>query len=252
MRAARPFLPALLLLPLLPLLAVPARAAEDGSLRVEPREVGAGLFYHGAEIRMTARVPPGETAVFALLGPERDLRLKIKGRAGGILWVSVGEARFRAVPSVFLVRAWPGLPPPEALREAGMIPESLEARLLPAGAREEDRTAFRGMLRLFEREERYGVVREGERRGDEVSVRFRLVAGAPAGEYRARLVRFAGSRITAEEEATLVVRRTGLEAAMSNLAEENALWYGLLAVVVALAAGLFTGWVFSLGKKRSR
>ncbi len=224
-------------------------AARGVDLAVEPSEVGIGLGYHGARVRVRATVPEGHEVVFVLAGPEEPVRLKVKDRVLGLLWASVGEIRLESAPTLLLAHAWPRTPPREVLAAAGLTDRALEARSLPPGAGPAERAAFDEMLKLLRHEGRLAVEQAGRRLADgRVETEFRLPAGMPVGACLVSAALFRDGVEVGRRSAPLTVRKVGPVAWLSRLALEEGLLYGLGAVVLAVLAGLLTGYIFGRGR----
>lgn len=255
MMRPRPAVPSLVLVLVLALaFAAPAGAdvvEDERALSVTPSEIGIGIGYHGSRVRLSVPVLAGETAVFLVTGPEEELRLKVKGRAGGILWMNVAEVEFAGVPTLRLLAGVPELPSEEALAAAGLTPEALAARVLPENADERERFAFGEMLEMFRRDGVYGrVPAAGTVEGGVATADVPLPPGTREGDYAVRVVLFTGAKARPGPEGAFSVRKTGLVESSSRMARENGFLYGTIAVVVAIFAGLLTGFVFGRGKRR--
>ena len=70
------------------------------------------------------------------------------------------------------------------------------------------------------------------------------------GQFLLTVTFFEGDRVVGERHADFVVRRTGFVEGVIRLAGEHGFWYGMIAIVIAVLAGLATGYVFGLGKMR--
>jgi len=228
-------------------------ARADAALVIQPEEIPIDLWFHGGRVRATAAHAGADHVVFRLLGPEHDLRLKVKGRIGGILWANVGEVRFEHVPSVLLLRGGPDLLPGPVLDREGLSPWSLRGRILGEEPDATAELAFDEMLSLLRDQGAYAT-EPGATLGPDgaAATEFELPAEVPTGTYDLSVTFFAGDRPIGTEHATLQVRRGGAVAAIGDLARNRPLTYGMIAIVVAVLAGLATGFVFGLGRKRKR
>ena len=102
---------------------------------------------------------------------------------------------------------------------------------------------------LIRNKQRSGLY--GEKVGD-VSIqggrlfrtRLELPANVPTGEYTVTVLLVDNAQIVSRSSTQLSVRKVGIEAKVTEFAFENSHWYGLLAVLIALFAGWFAGFVF--------
>jgi hypothetical protein len=245
-------------------LLVPAAAAGEAGVPgtptgiiVEPAFVPIGMTYHGATVRVSAEVPAGYAAAIRVMGKAETLEMKRKGKVGRLLWMSVGEATFEAVPVVYFLltsRSLADSAPASVLREwrLGYEPLARAARWPPG--------LYPELIKLKE-EEGCFLVGEGQLvrsssagagSADRLSGSFRLPARAPAGEYTIDLFGFHGGRVYRLGSTALRLDYTGIARVLRSVATEHGFIYGGVAVVVAVLAGLTTGFVFHPRRGRGK
>ncbi len=247
--------PASALLVALALSASPARAdSPDGvqgpaAIRVSPKAIEVGMFFRGATVHVEGVAPAGYRLALVCLGDEGKVELKRKGKVWAALWMSVGNVSFERVPSLFLASY-------ERRGEAargGLRYDGIEANVLPAKADDDTRRLFREFVKLKESERLYSA---SDLRLDSdpsgpvrVAADFWLPANVPPGTYEVRMVGYrpGGSEILASEK--LVAERVGLVRLVGETAQQHGLLYGILSVVIAIAAGFLTGVLFASAKK---
>lgn len=232
----------------------PAAAAEvrdlgaaGAAIRVEPTEVQVGMFYRGTALRVEATAPAGGSVALACVGHESKVELKRKGKVGGVLWMNVGDVAFERVPALFLQAT-----ELDGARTGGAPPgyERMMARVLPATADEDTRRLFREFIRLKEHEQLFASRGSPARSGaSKVSAEFWLPASVPPGTYEVQLLGGAGDAVEVLATREITVRRVGLAAAISTMANYHGLVYGVLSVVFAIAMGFLTGILFKASKK---
>ena len=83
----------------------------------------------------------------------------------------------------------------------------------------------------------------GERRA--ISASLPLPSIMPSGDYTVRLYCFEDGRVVDEASAGLTIVKTGLSHLENELAHEHSAAYGIMAILVAMAAGITTGVAFS-------
>lgn len=235
--------------------------ASGETLLVDPPVVIARLFYHGQSVRVSGAVPPGHELAIVISDGARDpIELKIKGRIWGVLWANVGEMTLDSVPSLYLAATSTDL---SKLGNAAVLDRlavgygalQSRSRVSPAGAADEERRLFMEFIKLKEREKLYAIDEGGVRLqpdgagGLRFSADFFFPPDVPPERFDVRLLIFAEGGGSLLDRADILVTQAGLVAWISSLAQERGLVYGLLSVMVALAAGLLTGFVFDLGSK---
>ncbi len=235
----------------------PPAGPRDPDVKVEPSRVEMTMLYRGSSVHVSASVPTGAQVAIVLAGGERDLDLKRKGKVLGLIWMNVGDVRFEAVPSLYLLRTTcplSQLAGPEVRERLGLGLDALGSRSARAAA---DPSLFRELARLEWRDGLWNVAEaavtlRAAASGDTTLAEadFLLPARTPPGEYRVRVYTFADGEAELAGEAGLRVEQAGVAALISDLAQRHGLLYGILAVVIAGAAGLLTGVVFGLGSKK--
>ena len=80
---------------------------------------------------------------------------------------------------------------------------------------------------------------------DEILFRANLVfpSNMPVGEYKAAIYLVRDGNIIITDEILLPVDKRGIERVVYNFAHEYPSYYGIMAVIVAISVGLFSGFV---------
>ena len=230
-------------------------AAAEGppSLEVSPSPVRVGLFYDGVTVTVEGTVPAAERVAVVCTGGEGSVRLKRKGKVWGLFWMNTGDVEIRNVPALYLCALSGKAGEGPGAAGAGYAFLRSRAEIEPPG---EGTGLFGEFVRLKEAEGLYarleGAVRL-EPAGDGGAVRIRaelpLPPKAPPGAYTVRVLALEAGGARVLGEVPLEVKKVGAAAWITRMARQKGLVYGILAVLVALFAGLVTGVLFSLGGK---
>jgi len=223
---------------------------EGGHLTVDPTDVTIHFFYSGSDLTVGADVPAGTRAAVVLEGEPSHVELREKGRVWGVLWMGVGDVEFDRVPSAYLVATsdpLADLAPARTLKRLGVGYDALASR---AGG---DASMFRELTKLKESEGLFAIDEGGvhlepaEAGSAHLAASFPLSARVPIGTYTVRLLDFSdgGGRCLASTEVT--VEQGGLVRTLRSLALDHGLLYGIVAVLIALLAGIGTGLIFGRG-----
>jgi uncharacterized protein (TIGR02186 family) len=244
-------------------LSTPVAAAQDSepptSIRIDRSEIPVNMFFRGATVHVEATIPAGFDAAILCAGEEHAVELKRKGKVLGLLWMSVGDAVFEDVPSVYLLsttRPLSELAPTPALEALGLGYPALQARALGSPEAIERDADFAEFLKLKESENLYSYDDQGVKLGPGPSGEIRVSADCllptkvPWGEYPVRLFGFEEGKGKLLRSERLHVTPVGVTDRISTLARNHGLLYGIFAVVIALAVGLLTGLAFGLGSKK--
>jgi uncharacterized protein (TIGR02186 family) len=227
-----------------------------GVITLQPAHVSIGLFYGGCKVRLKAEIPADRDVVIRVVGAGEPLEFKRKGKKFGVIWMSDGEIRYEDVPSVYILRSSQKLgrlASPETLEELKLGSEALQAEVVGdsgSGAR----ALFQDLVKLKEKDGLFSIKEDSvERhpRGEgkqEISCDFLLPAKTPVGEYRVDLFEFEKGRGVLSATGKVKIERSPVISFIISMASNHGLFYGCLAVFIALIAGLVTGLAFGLGR----
>jgi len=228
-------------------------------ITVEPNQILMGITYNGLKISVSGDIPADSEALVRMIGRLESPTLKKKGRALGVLWMNLGAVVFHRVPSVFLL--YPSKAITEYLRtererwlRLGLGFEALkeEAEVTPAS--EDKEALFHEFIRLKQRAGLYGMpedaVSYGKTEGNmkSFSSTVALPSDLPQGDYKIEAFAIKDGSIVASASEQIKAKEVGLPAILSSLAFDHGALYGILAVLVAIFAGILTGAIFRGGK----
>ncbi|MHA7875501.1 TIGR02186 family protein [Roseivivax sp.] len=245
---------ALLSLLLLAVAAAPgARAEESVVLGLSRNAVSISTNFDGSDILVYGAVKrevpiPGDSeldVVITVEGPFVPLTVYRKERRFGI-WVNTQAVEVDLAPSFYAI-ATSGpfrsvMSHVEDLRNRVSIPRAI--RSVGAPIEVEDAQVFsEALIRIRSNTGRYQLL-EGEvavREETLFSTSVRLPANLTEGTYRTRIFLTRDGRVVGQIARDIEVRKVGIERWLFNLSQNQPFLYGLLALVLALAAG----WVAS-------
>lgn len=229
--------------------------ADPLAIEIQPGEAEIGLFYGGVNLEVSGEVEPDTHLAILISGPPVDLHFSKKEKVWGLFWAPRKDVTFEAVSGLYhLVTSdeLDKLAPKQVLIELGLGYESLRLAHNDMDDSEED--LFLELVRLKESEGLFHVsVKED---GEEISetgphpfrVLFHVPANAPPTTYSVEVFAFRDGRLLTRGEGSFVLRQTRPISFITSLAQEYGLLYGILAVVVALAAGLGVGFLYGSAK----
>lgn len=241
---------ALLVAAALVLLQIPADAARDDALAIDLSEdlIGISTSFSGADVLLFGATEGVGDVVVVIRSPDSQVIVRRKDRVAGI-WVNAEELVFDDAPGFYHIAASAPLDDllPQPVLDANQIGTDHIAFSPHFPLTVEQENAFREALVRNKR--RSGLYTDGlERvdfRGNRLfRTRVALPANVPTGDYRVTVYLVDDREIIGTSQSTLQVRKVGFEAKITEFAFEQAPIYGLIAIVIALIAGWFTGFVF--------
>ena len=233
----------------------PADASTDISVTLHPEQIMMGAAFDGEHISVAGRIPSDASALIRITGKTEDNNLKQKGRALGVLWMNLGSVEISGAPNVFLLY----LP---AEDNSGSQAEQASWRKLGIGleglrkqvdivSQEKDKDAlFDEFVKLKHKSGLYATVENAIHYGEDdgntkaFNATVALPASLPQGTYKFEVLAIKDGAVEASVARKIDAREVGLPAWISTLAFDHGTLYGVLAVLVALIAGLLTGIMF--------
>jgi len=212
---------------------------------VSPDHIDIGAFYHGIKLKVTGFVPADSDIVIRFVGVRKDVHLKRKGKVLGLLWMNVDPVTFKMAPNACIVEASSKY----GLKMLGL--KSLESDIeIETEASVDRERLFLEFLKLKKSEklysERVGSVRFEE--VDETKKGFSVDLVVPArltpGKYTLQIFAIRDGQVVDRAEQVIPVKLVGFPAFLASMAFNHGGWYGVLAVVIAIFAGLAMGFIF--------
>jgi len=229
----------------------PAAAAESAKIRLYPDRVDIGAFFQGVEVHLQGEIPPEAEAVVEIQGAAAQQELLRKGRRGG-LWMTVGEIWVENAPNLYLVlSSAPNIPQLNGQETVWGL-SALKSRINFRGVlhdQEKDRF-FQEFLELKKSEELYGALPGALKISNSPEGRvtlkgtFLLPAKVPPGQYQVRLSVIKDGKVLEQKNEELEVKMVGFPALLANLAYGHGAFYGVVAVLIAIATGFIMGFLF--------
>jgi uncharacterized protein (TIGR02186 family) len=233
------------LLALLLLLPGPA-PAEEIVLGLSSDSVAITATFDGDDILIFGAVKrdgpePAEPldVVIAVSGPLQPLVVRHAERRAGI-WVNTGAVRVGAAPAFYAVASTGPLDEvlsdTEDLRREVSIGRAIRAIGNDVTNREDYLDA---LIRLREADGRYVLLEGGVSLTEQTLFQadIRLPSNLVEGTYAARILLTRGGEVVDAAVTPIVVEKVGLERWLYTLAQEQGALYGLLSLLIAVAAG---------------
>jgi len=239
------------------LMILPARAEEivaglsQNRVSITATFVGSEILIFGA-VKRDEPMPDADPlqVVVVVEGPSGPVTVRRKAKRYGI-WVNVDAVKVDAAPSFYAVATSASLADSisqlEDLRHNVTIPQSI--RLV--GEAEEGlnpRDFAEAVVRIRTAAGLYKLEENAVNLTQDTlfDTRILLPANLTEGEYRTRIYLTRGGYVASQYETVINVQKVGLERWVFNLAHEQPLIYGLLSLVIAIAAGWGASAIFRL------
>ncbi len=231
-------------------LSVLAGGAQAQRLAVDmsSSEVAISTGFSGAELLLFGATEGYGDIVVTVIGPHRDEVVRRKERLAGI-WVNGASVTFKSAPAYYRIAASKPLSEiasAEILDQLEIGVSGIEL-FTQSGRPASEIVEFRDALIRNKKSQRL----YSEDVSDIKIVRdllFRSTipfpANVPTGDYEVTVYLFKNGKPVSQQTTSLPVRKVGLEARLYSFAHEQAPWYGVIAIVIALVAGWLAGVIF--------
>jgi len=228
------------------LFAFPVNAQEDVVAGLSQNRVSINATFVGSEIlifgavKRETPVPEGTdlSVIIVVEGPSHEITVRHKEKRYGI-WINTESVTVEAAPAFYAV-ATTG-PMDQVISEAEnlkyhiTIPQEIR---LAAG--EENLAEFaEAVIRIRENAGLYSKQIGGVTLSQDTlfNASISLPSNLTEGDYLARIFLTRGGEVVATHETAITVRKVGLERWIYTLAHEKPLVYGIMALIIAIAAG---------------
>ncbi|SEA80167.1 TIGR02186 family protein [Rubrimonas cliftonensis] len=203
---------------------------------------GSELFVYGAVARIAPPLEGRMGVVVRIAGPSTPVLVRRKSRVLGV-WANTSSELVDAAPSYYAVAATGPIDETishtENLRHRVSLRHAL--RLVDAASTGDEREAFLdAVTRLRESSGLYVIAPGGVAVTGDVLFRasFQLPANIVEGAYRVTVLLTRDRRVIDVFETEIDVAKAGIERLLYDASRQQPLVYGIIAIAIAMAAGL--------------
>ncbi|MFT5180476.1 MAG: hypothetical protein ACI8S3_000350 [Alphaproteobacteria bacterium] len=204
--------------------------------------------FTGTEVLLFGATEGVGDIIVVVRAPESQVVVRRKGRVGGI-WINGDSLVFEKVPGFYHVaasRPLVDLLPDTVLKHEQIGAVNLSVNPLTSASQNEVSVFAAALIRNKQRVGLFnpdlGEIKFLSNRLFRTQVEF--PSSVPIGEYTATIYLVIDGAIIDRTDTPLLVRKTGFEANVFEFANQHPSFYGVIAILIALAAGWFAGIVF--------
>jgi len=222
-------------------------AVESCDVKLMPNLITIGATYNGATATVTGTVPSDSEVVIEVEGAKTETTLLKKEHVFGLLWMNSGTITLGGLPGIYMLYL------PEKINESlsgfdiGFAALKQQATVIPEDAtRAEKLDEF---FKLKKKEKLYAVHEKAVRYHTEAgsksfTCKILLPSAIHVGTYTVKTSVIRNGKLDQTVSTPLEVEEVGLPALIRSLAFNHAILYGILATLIAILAGLLTGFIF--------
>ena len=224
---------------------------------VTPDRIPVNSLYHGSKVVVTGETEAGEDIIIKFSSPEKKVHLRKKGKTGGLLWMNVGELEFNPVSDVYLVYSTKNINSILSTEQQDRHALGFDAfkRLVevsPVSDEAEKERWVNEFLKFKGKNRIYGIFDgkvQTDTQGDKetFTVTVDLPYQAPPQEYTVSVYGVKGNSVQDHKEIPLAIETVGALNFISNMAFHKAPMYGIVSILIAIAAGFIVSVIFKGG-----
>jgi uncharacterized protein (TIGR02186 family) len=222
--------------------------------------VEIGLSYSGDKIFFFGVNPvPGADLVIRLTAEkEETVKLSVKGKVGPF-WMSVKQYEVTGSPFIYKIHATKPLDQIISQETAKKLELGFDAvrsqmkmRLIRGKAAPEDEAiVWQGLLKIKERANLFSLVEDPKRleisEGKLFKHYFRFPPAATEGRYQVESFCFVKGELVGYGKDIIEIKKVGLENWLTQTSKNQPVFFGIMAVIIAVGAGLLVGVLFGKG-----
>jgi len=243
------------------LLLVAVWAGAAGAEMVTDRthqQVLVDVRFSGKRIYFFGTLPDPEAELVVKLVPTKPLPIKLMRKGKVVLfWMGIKQFEIHNLPFLYKIHSTRPLEEiltPELARKYRLgyqsLKDDMRLKLLKGTPSPDDRDVmFEGFIKLKEKQNLYRIAENSIRvtKGRLFEHAFTFPDKAKEGTYLVETYAIKDGKVIDMSRDEVEVRKVGLTAWLYHTAQNNAVLYGIMAVVIALGAGLLVGTIFKGG-----
>lgn len=219
-----------------------------------------GLSYRGDRVHFFGVNPvPGTDLIIRLTAAKDEkIKLSVKGKVGPF-WMTVKQYEVTGAPFMYKIHA--SKPVKEIVSNATAqelelgypaIRHKMKMHLIRGKAAPDDADkVFQGLLKIKERANLYNIVEDPARlevaEGKLFKHYFRFPAAATEGNYQVESFCFQKGELVGYGKDVIKIKKVGLENWLTDTSQNKPVFFGIMAVLIAMGAGLLVGFIFRKG-----
>jgi uncharacterized protein (TIGR02186 family) len=222
--------------------------------------VEIGLSYHGDEIHFFGVSPVRDCDLIIRLTAEKseEVKLSVKGRVGPF-WMSVKQYDVTDAPFMYKIHSTKPIEQivsPETAQELELgyvaVQKKMKLHLARGEAAPDDPAkVFKGLVKIKEDANLYNIIADPKRleitEGRLFKHYFRFPPAATEGRYVVESFAFKEGQLLGYGKDVIQIKKVGLEHWLTEMSQNQPVFFGIMAVLIALGAGLLVGMIFKKG-----
>lgn len=228
--------------------AAPSARADQVIADLSRQRVTITTGFAGSDVLLFGAIETPSDVVIVVRGPERDVVVRRKDRIAGV-WINATQVTFAATPTFYAVASSAPLDKiasPLLARQEEIGAENLRLHIKEKVGAIEAIAYRQALIRNYRRAGLYG---DGAARVSFLGRRlFRaeihFPSNVPTGVYTVKVLQIKDGEVISAFSRPLPVSKAGMSARIFEFANRHTVYYGLLAVALAVFAGWGASQIF--------
>ncbi len=219
------------------------------NLNISPETINITTFFAGEKMTISGEIPSKDDIIIEVSGHDSKNEFDIKGRRSG-LWMTTGQVNIDQVPQLYILLLPQGKDWEHRIESLGLGMMQLKTRMKTSSTGEMPLDIFDMFIKLKKSQSLYDEVFQATTyspasNGKKKFISIcKLPSSIRAGKYTIKT-----TIITPGNEQTSImtdfnVKEVGFIKLVDDLSSNHRIIYGIIAVIIALMAGLIMGIVF--------
>lgn len=241
-------------------LAISPEAQQKVVTAASKNVIDIGLSYHGDQVFFFGVNPvPGADMIIKLTAEKEEaVKLSVKGKVGPF-WMTVKQYEVTGAPFIYKIHT--GKPLKQIISEqtANELELGYEAvrgkmkmdLIRGEAAPDDEALVWKGLLKIKEQANLYNIVEDPQRleiaEGKLFKHYFRFPPAATEGKYKVESFSFKNGELVGYGKDVIEIKKVGLENWLTQTSQNKPVFFGIMAVIIAVGAGLLVGVIFGKG-----
>ncbi len=233
------------------------KASAELTIKANHDHITIDFFYHGSTVSVSGISDPGTDVIVKISSPDGHESLRQKGKVGGVLWMNVGSLNFEDTPKLYLLAGTKNIADLLDRDETdkyviGYQALSRHVKIDPPAPAEEKAKWFDQFIKFKESRKLYNVSPAGVSLADKDGkqnyyIKMDWPYQAAPGNYIVTVYAVRDRKVVETASANVLVEQVGVVKSLAGMAKNNAVAYGTISILAALAAGFGVGLIFRKG-----
>jgi len=224
--------------------------------QVIPSNIKVGLFFNGQKVIVTADLPKCSGVILKLVGKDNEMTLNEKGKKT-FIWLNVAQVTVKNAPSIYILTSTDKVAKlcSDLDQENELIGyNSLKGKIIFESNLPLSGNEFEEFIKLGEHNGSYSINNKAQIISDSdgkqtLKATLEIPSFISPDDYNVIIYCFKEGFLIDKAAINLSVEEVGLPLFIKNLAKGSPAIYGIMAIIVAMIAGITIGLIFT--KKRS-